>query len=388
MKIAIVRGPSLNLWEMQDYLPLTQKHELLAIGSLKGHYAWGSGITTKKLLCLGEPFSFIPGGIKFLYRRFGDPQIILGLERAVYGFDVVHTAECSNYYSFQALKARRKGWFGKLVVTCWENIAGAHEDYPAQRKIKKEVIEGADYFLAVTNGAKEALLADGVVAEKITVIPMGVDIDKFRNQESPLRQGLVGQAEIRNQGKRSLEILFVGRMVEEKGVLELLEAFKMVCKQLGDDVDFRLRMVGNGPLYNRLMQRAQEWGILEKLVIEEKNYSEMPEVYRSADTFVLPSKPKKDWQEQFGMVLVEAMASGLPIITTRTGAIPEVVGEAGILVEPGDVAGLSGAIVKVLKDKKIRTDLSIRGRKRAEVGYDCQKVALKIEKLYQKVLGD
>ena len=369
MKIAVVRGPSLNLWEMQNYFPLAKKHELLLIGSTKGHYGWSSEILTKKLLCPGEICSFIPGGITFLYQRFGDPQILFGLEKAIKNFDIIHTAETSNYYSYQALKARRKGLCGKLVVTCWENIPGLHEDHLAQKRIKSEVIGGADHFLAVTNQVKEALLTDGAPEEKITVIPMGVDLDKFR---------------IKN--KKNFEILFVGRLVEEKGVWELLKAFRMVAEQLAG-FDLRLRMVGSGPLRGDLIKRAQEWGIREKLTIEDKIYSEMPKVYQEVDLFVLPSIFKKDWQEQFGMVLVEAMACGVPVIATRSGATAEVMDEAGVLVTPGNASELSETIMKFLKDEKLRNDLSVKGRRRAEAEYDCQKVALKIEKLYREVIG-
>lgn len=384
MKIAVVRGPSLNIWELQNYFPLAERHELLAIGSFGGHYEWGSQIQTKKLLCLGQVFSFIPGGIKFLYHHFGDPQIILGLEKAVSGFDVVHTAECSNYYSFQALGARKKGLCGKLAITCWENLPGIHEDYPAQRRIKKEVIAGADYFLAVTEQAKKALITDGAAPEKITVIPMGIDLNKFKIKQR--RHNSIHETSI-----KKFTILFVGRLVEEKGVLELLEAFRLIRKQI-KGFDLRLRIVGNGPLCGRIVQQSQEWEIPGQVSIEQRTYSEMPKVYQEADLFVLPSKPKKDWQEQFGMVLVEAMACGVPVIATRTGSIPEVVGEglpagrqAGILVEPGNVSEIAMAIGKIVKDGKLKTDLILKGLKRVRAEYNCQRVALKIENLYQKV---
>lgn len=376
MKIAVIRGPSLNDWELQSLLPLTRDHEFLAIGSRWGHHRFNLDIKNKKLVCLGEIFSFIPGGINFLYHRFGDPQILLGLETAIKGYDIIHTAECANYYSYQSLEARREGLVKKMVVTCWENLAGLHEDYPAQRRIKKEVIREADHFLAVTEQAKRALITDGAQPEKITVIPMGVDLDKFR----------IKNKEFRIKNKKNLEILFVGRLVEEKGVWELLEAFKMAVEQM-TEFNLRLRMAGSGPLRGKLVQKAWAWGISDKIIIEEKYYSEMPKIYHNADIFIMTSKPRKGWEEQFGMVLVEAMGSGLPIIATRTGAIPEVVGEAGILVEPGNISELTEAIKRIIIDRKLKETLSFKAHKRAEVEYNHKKIAVKIEKFYRKVLN-
>ena len=241
MKIAVVRGASLNEREMQNYLPLAGKHKLLFIGSKGGRYKSDFKIRVKKLLCLGEIFNFVPGGIEFLYRAFGDPQVLLGLEKAVAGYDIVHTAELANYCSFQALKARRRGLIKKLVVTCWENLSGLHEDYPAQRKIKKEVIRGADHFLAVTEKARNALIEDGAASDKITVVPMGVDLTKFK-----VSTFAKASADKQNSKLSELTILFVGRLVEEKGVWELLEAFRMVDKQIGriPVIDADRRVVG------------------------------------------------------------------------------------------------------------------------------------------------
>ncbi len=371
MKIAIVRGPSLNPWEMQNYLPLSKKHRLLLIGSKRGEYKVKSEVRIERLTCLGEVFSFLPGGIKLLYCLFGDPQMILGLEKAISGFDIVHTAEIANYYSFQAIRARQKGQIGKVIVTCWENIAFNRERHPAQKRLKEKVRKGADHFLAVTQGAKKVLIEEGVEEERISVIPMGVDWPHSAKAS-------------RGEARGRLRILFVGRLEEEKGIWEALEAFKLL-KGAGNDL--QLVIVGQGSQEEKIINWLDDnqlgrWVQLKGAVEYEKIWRE----YRQADIFVLASKPTPTWQEQFGMVLVEAMASGLPIVATKSGAIPEVVGEAGILVEPGNSRKLADAIGRLLKDEKTRRNLGSRGLERAKARYGCRKTAKKIERLYQKIL--
>jgi glycosyltransferase involved in cell wall biosynthesis len=88
--------------------------------------------------------------------------------------------------------------------------------------------------------------------------------------------------------------------------------------------------------------------------------------YQMADLFVLPSCIDKYWQEQYGKVLVEAMASGLPVVTTHSGSIDEIVGEAAILVPPSDSYRLSQSIEQLIDDVELRKDLGKRGQMRAE----------------------
>lgn len=371
MRIAFVRGPSLNLWETQNYLPLQDSHELLLIGSKKGQYCWDSKTEVKRLVCLGELLGFIPGSTEILNRFYGDPQVILGLERAITGFDIVHTAETANYYSYQAVKAKQKGLIKKVVVTCWENIPFNREDYPARKKLKQTVKNGADYFLAVTQGAKRALIAEGVPEEKIEVVPMGVDLQKFKTK---------------GERRKKNTILFVGRLEVEKGVWDLLKAFRVLKNK---DMKLQLVMVGAGSQ----TEKIKTWLNDNKLdnsvkIIDNVDYQEIQKQYRKAQILTLPSKTTPGWQEQFGMVLVEAMASGLPIVTTNSGSIVETVGKAGLFVPANNWQELACALERLLIDKKLRRELSRKGVIRAKKKYDHVLVADKISKVYKQILKD
>ena len=117
-------------------------------------------------------------------------------------------------------------------------------------------------------------------------------------------------------------------------------------------------------------------------LISHLNYRNMPAMYRTADIFVLPSRTTSIWEEQYGMALVEAMATGLPIITSNSGAIPELIGDAGIIHQVCDAQKISDSIIALLNNPKKRKQLGIRARARATHFYDAKKVAKKLATLY------
>ncbi len=377
MKIAIVRAASLNQAELQNYQPLSSRHHLLAIGSKKPiHDISSIQIPISKLLCLGDLFSNIPFGIKALYRLFGDPQYLLNFNQAVASFDIVHTAEIASLYSYQAIQARNQGLVKSVVVTVWENIPHLGNDNPKRKFIKQQVIKGTDKFLAVTDSAKNALIQEGANPNKIEVIPMGVDTAIFRpsHPNSKLQQKL-------GLNPSKTTILFVGRLVYEKGPYTLLEALKKLSKRL----DWQMLMIGAGPEKNRLISQIKTAGLSDRIqLIDSQPYLLMPGFYHLADFLVLPSIPTPNWQEQYGMVIVEAMASGKAVIIS-SGSPEEVVGKAGIVVPQNSTSALTQALTLLLDDHTKRYQLGKLARKRAGVFLNSSKISLKIEQLYQSI---
>jgi len=106
-------------------------------------------------------------------------------------------------------------------------------------------------------------------------------------------------------------------------------------------------------------------------------------VYRSSDVLVLPSIPTKNWTEQFGYALVEAMASGIPVVASKSGAIPEVVksNENGFLVKPGDPVDLAEKIIKLLEDDSLRESLGRKARLIVEDNYSLRSIVPKLRDL-------
>ncbi len=384
MRIAVVRGPYLNTSEMANFVPLAKRHTLKAFSSLFPLDA-----------CVGFPVTRLPSPTDFPNRLFGSPRIKMGVLNRIFGdacilfglearmgklyregkgFDIAHGAETYFSFTHQCLNAKERGWVKKVVVTVWENIPHNNESIWGRKTLKKRALSQVDCFIAVTETAKKALLAEGCQEERIHVIPMGVDISKF----SPYQP---------KKAKKERIILFVGRFEEEKGILDIFNAFRNIVRNNERKKNvWKLHLIGTGNKKKEIEDLVTQNCMTGRVHIEKRPYEKMPSVYREADIFVLPSKSSQFWKEQYGMVLVEAMASGLPIISTHSGAIPEVVGDAGILVEEGNSRHLANALQNLMDNRSVRKSWGQKARKRAISRYDAEKAAKKIEELYSSVL--
>lgn len=366
MKISFIRGAYLNNSEGQNYnLPITGYSSLFP---LDAHVAFPlirlpSLADLQKIPLLDKP-------VKYLTNRIvGDSQILFELEKHIEGSDIVHVADPHYYYSYQAARLKAVGAIKKLILTWWETIPFNNESTYAKKRIKKYTMSKVDMFLCHNEKAKNCLLNEGVFAERITLIPLGVDLTVFRAKS--------------DYESRQCTILFVGRLVDEKGLLDLYEAFKILTHSRQDTT---LQIVGDGPLRNILQKLIQKDGLHDRVTIEHKSYSEMPEVFHHADIFCVPSRKTPTWEEQYGMVFVEAMASGLPILSYDTGAIKEVVEGRGILVEEGDIKGIVTSLTQLIKSRELRQKIGTMGRERAEKIFDAQKTSEKIYKLYEALI--
>lgn len=363
MKISFIRGAYLNNFEGQNYaLPITGYSSLFPLDTQVP-------FPVIKLLSIADlqRIPYLEKPIKYIANRtWGDSQILFGLESHITHSDIVHVADPHYYYAFQAAQLKKKGKIRKLISTWWETIPFNNESTFAKKRLKKFVMSQADLFLCYTERARECLITEGVRVEKISVIPLGVDLKRFHPNE--------------NKAGERKTILFVGRLVEEKGILDLYEAFKKIIQ---DKKPVSLKIVGSGPLESKLRALIQKDNLQEYVTIEQKSYQEMPEAFRQADMLCVPSKKTKTWEEQLGMVFIEAMASGIPIITYNTGAIKGIVGDAGIAVDEGDIQGLVTSIIRIIEVKELGYKIGTIGRERAERLYDAQKTKANIYTLYK-----
>jgi len=392
-KVAIVRGANLNKYEMQTYEKLNQLSnlEIKTFSSLfPEHQISGINLPNRRLLC-SEDFMphFIPERIQkyvrfALERVVGVSQLVFGLVKELEEFDLIHTADPWYYYSYQAAKAKDK-YHCRLVVTQWGNIPFFFEHNRLARRIKYMVLNRTDHFIAMSERARETLLLEGVPPHRITVAPVGVDVDHFKPRGKS--EKLLDYCGLDH---KDLLISFCGRLSYSKGVEFLVYAFKKLTldskiKSLPGKI--KLAFFGEGDKKGILLELIRRFG-LEKdtFFYGFYPYEEMQQVYNTTDILVLPSVSTKWWQEQLGMVLLEGMASGCAVVSTRSGSIPEVVGDAGLLCNPGDFCDLYLKMRELCLNEDLREKLGERGRERVGERYNFTTNAQKINDVYQLVL--
>ncbi|MGB9707333.1 MAG: glycosyltransferase family 4 protein [Microgenomates group bacterium] len=371
IRVAIVRGKYLNNFEGQNFIFNKKKIFFVAFSSLYSLHEKFS-FPVIKLPSLAD-LGFIPvleKGIKWLSNRvLGDSQILFGLQQYASKFDIFDTADPHYFYSYQLAKLRKEKKLKKLIISYWDTIPFNNEGTNRKKYIKYFTLNQADLILVHTLKSKKALINEGINDKKIKIVRLGVDMEKFK----PKRKSL----------KSNFAVLFVGRLVEEKGVLDLFYAFKKVAEK--NIKKLQLKIIGEGPLKRKLEILIKQNHLGNIISIESKRYEQMPSVYQKADIFVSCSKTTKTWEEQYGMVLIEAMASGLPIIAYNSGVIAEILGETGLLVNEGEIDELSKNILRLAKDNHLREKLGKMGRKRALKFFDAKKTAKKLEKIYTQL---
>ncbi|MDA0999062.1 MAG: glycosyltransferase family 4 protein [bacterium] len=194
----------------------------------------------------------------------------------------------------------------------------------------------------------------------IEIVPEGIDLAAWEE----------AAASVPPRADACPAILSVGRQYPRKNTRALIEAMPRVRAAVPDVL---LRVVGGGPMAARLEEMAADLGLGDsvKFLGELPDEADVRRAYFEADVFCLPSL-----QEGFGIVFLEAMAAGLPVVAVRATAVPEVVpdGEAGLLVPPGDEEALSAALIRLLQDADLRARLGRAGRTHV-LRYDWPEVA-------------
>jgi glycosyltransferase involved in cell wall biosynthesis len=329
-RVVVLRGAHLNPWELRSWQRLPDRFEVVfpVIAGNQFELALG-GLEQVNVRALSDLMP--PGGLRDLAVR-APLNRYLGIEKQLAGAAVVHAAELHPWYTAQAARLKPRVGY-KLVVTVWETIpfADAYRNV-LTRPHRRLVIERTDLFMAATERARDALLLEGAPAEKIVVAPPGIDLDRF------------GAAAATSPARH--EILSPGRLVWEKGHQDVLRSVAALRAGLaGRRLEPRVLIVGSGGEERRLKAYARDLGIADAVEFRRHvPYDEMPGVYARASCMVLASLPIRGWEEQFGMVLAEGMAAGLPLLASTSGAIPEVAGDSATYFSPGDWVGLARAL--------------------------------------------
>ena len=222
----------------------------------------------------------------------------------------------------------------------------------------------------------------------IQVMPqLGVDEQLFRPQPQP---ELAAQLGIQPD---DFVVGFVGRFVEEKGLLTLCDALIQLNQQT--DRPWKWLLLGRGPLKSALLEKATAAGIADRLIwVESVPHDDVPRYINLMNTLVLPSQTTEQfktltsvgWKEQFGHVLIEAMACQVPVIGSDSGEIPHVIADAGLVFSEGNAAKLKDCLLNLITQPDLAVQLSKRGYDRAFAHYTNRAIAQQQLNFYKQLI--
>ena len=290
-------------------------------------------------------------------------------------FDLVH-AHWSIPQGFTGLLLRKFRGIPWVTSLHGSDVHGLN--LPFLRGLNKKVILGSDACTANSRAtAERAKRISG--RDDIRVIPMGVDIDFFSTS--------AGRATGQKQNGRHAEtILYAGRLIDVKGVEYLIRAFPSVLEK---HANAKLLVVGSGPCKGDLVNVSERLHLQGRVVFQEPvSQEELARYFSTADVVVLPSVRTDEGEtEGLGLVLLEAMACGVPVIGSATGGIPDIIkdGETGLIALQMNPHDLAEKILRILDDEALRKKVTEKGFGFVKQEFSWAVVAERFKKIYEQV---
>ena len=317
-------------------------------------------------------FSMYPTRVWLEGRSGGYVYPASALSRAIRGFrpDLIHVEQEVFALSTAQLALIARVTHVPLVVFGWENV-----DRPLvfpRRLGRWLVLRTTHLFIGGNRGAVELVRHWGYRGQAAVLPQFGVDLTLFHPRGCRAETG-------------SFVIGFVGRLVWEKGVDVLLDAVHWLGQR---GYACRLLVCGSGPERERLVRRAHELGIADLVEWQPAVApDQVPEVMQRLDALVLPSRSTSRWQEQFGRVLIEAMASGVPVVGSTCGEIPNVIGRDDLVFPEGDAVALARILERLMCDSGYWEEVRAYGLARVCEHFTMERIAERLVELWLQVLG-
>lgn len=326
--------------------------------------------TNPNLKVYSSPFSF-----GYRHQRI----IYLHLKKVINEVkpDIVFiSSEPENFNTFQLVRIVKK-YFPNTKLSCasWRNIDYHSNPYPYKfgwinRLIENYTKKRIDVCLAHSPSAKEILEKTG--KWKVVFIPPAINLEDY-----------VFQRKRRTDKSEIFIVGFIGRLAYEKGVDILIRAINQLDKNV------HAMIVGDGIEEENLKTLTHELKIENRIAWSDAvPYKEVSKIIPQFDVLVLPSRSTKIWKEQFGRVLIEAMAVGVPVIGSRSGDIPNVIGNCGLIIKENDYEELANSIKSLNDDSDLLKTLVNRGREKVEKEYSLEIVSQQMIDIFHKLLID
>ncbi|MBI5195239.1 MAG: glycosyltransferase family 4 protein [Nitrospirae bacterium] len=292
-------------------------------------------------------------------------------------YDAILTKADRSLYTLASFKDR----FGyKLIYRYPFTLPFTHIFDKRNEFAWRKSFEKIDHFICLSETARKNLEFEGVNLLKIDVVHNSVDLSFF----SPCAKNteLLDRLNISINDK---VIMFVGKLTSWKSPFTLLYAAKLLIQK---GLSVKLILAGQGAQKANLQKTAELLGVSGNTVfLNFIENTELSRYYSLADAFVMPSLTTLTVNEQFPFAVVEAMASGLPVVVTQSGGMPELVGDAGRIYPQGNYMELAGHLFEILTDGNLQRTMAVKSRQRAEEMFDNRKNSLKIFEVFKKVTG-
>ncbi len=323
----------------------------------------------------------IPNMKKYWYARFLMPLLIVS--EFIYAYRIAKKEKIDAIHAHWIVP---QGFVAAIIkkLTGIPYIVTAHagDVFPLKngflKWFGKVALRNTFYCTVNSNATKEAVVGVANIPN-VDIVPMGVDLSAFSptKKDDAIRQRLGIDGEF---------IFTVGRMAEKKGFMYLIEAMPRVLEKLPKA---KLVMIGDGPERQRLEQQVKELKLEKSVIFAGKvTHKELEKWYPTADVFVLPSIVTKEGDtEGLGVVFLEAIASGTPIIGSNVGGIPDIIrhNDTGLLVPQKDAEKLAEAIVKVLADKNLEQKLTKNAMDFVKENFTWDIVADRFAEMFRKM---
>lgn len=266
----------------------------------------------------------------------------------------------------------------KIILNSFENI-DIYQGFPF-RHAQDFNLKRADALIIAPKEGRN-IWEDRGFSRKIYHVPLGVDTKVFH----PLDESeLSSNNPFPMPNNDIFNVGYIGRLTEEKGVNILVEAIHLL-KNNGNRV--ALFLVGSGSLRKELEKKVCMLGLSQDAkFINHLEQHELPVFLHHMDALVLPSITTTWWKEQFGRVLVEAMACKVPVVGSSSGEIPNVVGDAGLIFEEGNAKALSESLDTLIRDETQREKMALKGLNRVKEMYAWPAVANRLIEIYKEIL--